>query len=207
MTVKLIHVTPDAEQLLLYMARVSNPDNQNSGNVKLIRYLIEHKHFSPFEMVSAAIEIETSRAISPQILRHRSFSFQEFSQRYASVDSSGLVLYAARRADNKNRQNSIDDLPEHIKQEWIQRQQDNWKRAFEHYTWALDNGIAKECARMVLPLQTSTRMYMHGSLRSWMHYLAVRIAPDVQKEHRDLAVGMLEVLRPAFPETFKALAF
>lgn len=151
------------------------------------------------------IQIKTSRGIAPQILRHRSFTFQEFSQRYAAVDSSGICLYAARRQDNKNRQNSIDDLPDNVKQEWMRRQQANWERSFEHYTWAIDNGIAKECARFVLPLGTSTTLYMSGSIRSWIHYIDLRASNGTQKEHMEIAEDCKRIFIENFPEIAKAL--
>jgi thymidylate synthase (FAD) len=195
----------DQEDIIAYCARVSNPNNQINTDTmpKLLKYLQDHKHWSPFEMSHVTIEIDTSRGIAPQILRHRSFSFQEFSQRYQSLDDSGVVLYAARRQDLKNKQNSIDDLPPDIKDEWSQRQLDAWKVCFEHYRWALDNGIAKECARFVLPLSSRTRLYMSGSVRSWMHYIAVRSDPSTQKEHRDIALACRDVLREYFPSLFE----
>ena len=195
----------DQEDIIAYCARVSNPNNQVNTDTmpKLLKYLQDHKHWSPFEMSHVTIEIDTSRGIAPQILRHRSFSFQEFSQRYQSLDDSGVVLYAARRQDLKNKQNSIDDLPPDIKDEWSQRQLDAWKVCFEHYKWALDNGIAKECARFVLPLSSRTRLYMSGSVRSWMHYIAVRSDPSTQKEHRDIALACREALREYFPSLFE----
>ena len=156
-------------------------------------------------MASMTLQVKTSRGISPQILRHRSFTFQEFSQRYAAVDASGLVLYAARRQDSKNRQNSLDDLSDAVKQEWNDRQVENWKRCFEHYTWALDNGIAKECARFVLPLGTSTTLYMSGTLRSWIHYIELRTANGTQKEHMELASECKRIFVELFPDTSKAL--
>lgn len=209
-SVKVVSVTQpidrslDHEQIIAYCARVSNPNNQNNTETmpKLLKYLQEHKHWSPFEMAHAVLEIETSRGISPQILRHRSFSFQEFSQRYQSVDDSGVVIYAARRQDKKNRQNSIDDLPEEIKREWEGRQLQNWKTSFDHYKWALDNGIAKECARFVLPLGSKTRLYMSGTIRSWMHFLETRTHESTQKEHRDIALACREALREHFSSIF-----
>jgi thymidylate synthase (FAD) len=209
-SVKVISVTQpvdqslDHEQIIAYCARVSNPNNQNNTETmpKLLKYLQDHKHWSPFEMAHAVLEIETSRGISPQILRHRSFSFQEFSQRYQSVDDSGVVIYAARRQDKKNKQNSIDDLPDEIKLEWQDRQLQNWKTTFEHYTWALNNGIAKECARFVLPLGSKTRLYMSGTIRSWMHFLETRTHESTQKEHRDIAIACREALREHFPSIF-----
>lgn len=204
---RVISVTPNAEDIILYIARVSNPKNQNSGNTNLLRYLLDNKHWSPFEMADMTIEIETSRAISAQMLRHHSFRFQEFSQRYAAVDTTGVVFYAARRQDAKNRQNSLDDLPEEIKQEWQDRQQDNWRRAFEHYTWALSNGIAKECARMVLPIQTSTKLYMKGNARDWIFYILVRTDPTAQKEHRDIAEECKKLFCLYLPITAEALGW
>jgi thymidylate synthase (FAD) len=194
----------DSEQIIAYCARVSNPSNQeNTASMpKLLKYLQDHNHWSPFEMAHAVLEIDTSRGISPQILRHRSFSFQEHSQRYQALDESGIVIYAARRQDLTNKQNSIDDLPDPIKKEWKERQSMNWKQSFENYKWALDNGIAKECARMVLPLGTKTRMYMAGSIRSWMHYISVRTDPSTQKEHRDIAVACKKVLAEHFNSLF-----
>lgn len=177
----------NAEGLVAYIARVSSPNQANPNYAGLIKYCMDHGHFSILETANACFEISTSRAIAPQILRHRSFSFQEFSQRYAVVDESGIEIYAARRQDNKNRQNSIDDLPDEVKAEWHDRQLQNWKSSFEHYKWALDNGIAKECARMVLPLQAKTRLFMNGTLRSWVHYINLRTDPATQKEHREIA--------------------
>jgi thymidylate synthase (FAD) len=196
--------TLTAEEMIAYCARVSNPSNQTNTDSmpKLLKYLRDHSHWSPFEMVSASLEVETSRGIAPQILRHRSFSFQEFSQRYAAVDDSGVVIYAARRQDDKNRQNSIDDLPDEVKSEWMSRQLDNWRRSFDHYTWALNNGIAKECARMVLPLGAKTKLYMSGSIRSWIHYCEVRCDVSTQLEHREIAIACRDALRLHFPNTF-----
>ncbi len=201
MIVNTVWVTPDAEKHLLYMARVSSP-NQHSANHKLIRYLLDNKHFSPFEMISWAVEINTSRAISAQILRHRSFHFQEFSQRYAPLGDTMVIIYPARRQDTKNRQNSIDDMPEAIQIEWEQRQRANWQHAFEQYQWALDQGIAKECARMVLPMQTATRMYMHGTVRDFIFYILVRTDETAQKEHRDIA----ELIKYQFIKEFPIIA-
>jgi thymidylate synthase (FAD) len=192
------------------MARVSNPNNQDNLKTapKLLKYLIDNKHWSPFEMLSLTVEINTSRGISPQILRHRSFSFQEFSQRYQSVDSSGVVLYAARRQDDKNRQNSVNDLDQDIRDEWELRQLENWRTSFEHYKWALDNKIAKECARFVLPLGTSTKMYMSGTLRSWIHYIQVRdFGTGTQVEHSEIVAQIKQSLIPLFPNTSEALGW
>lgn len=204
-----ISITPGAQEVISYCARVSNPNNQLNfnNNAKLISYLIKNQHWSPFEMANMTLQIKTSRGISPQILRHRSFTFQEFSQRYAAVDKSGLILYAARRQDEKNRQNSIDDLTEEVKKEWLDRQQQNWKSAFEHYTWALDNGIAKECARFVLPLGCATTLYMSGTIRSWIHYIELRSAHGTQKEHMDIAIECKEIFKKELPEIAAALGW
>lgn len=192
------------EGLIAYVARVSSTKQKNPNYAGLIRYCMNHGHWSILETANACFEIETSRAIAPQILRHRSFSFQEFSQRYAAVDESGIEIFVARRQDKKNRQNSIDDISDDIKKEWEQRQKDNWKRAFEHYKWALDNEIAKETARAVLPLQTSTKMYMNGTIRSWVHYVNLRSDPSTQKEHRDIANAIKEQLIKHYPVVSEA---
>lgn len=207
--VELVSCTPGAEAVITYCARVSNPNGQLKfqNDARLISYLIKNQHWSPFEMAHMTLQIKTSRGISPQILRHRSFTFQEFSQRYAAVDSSGMILYAARRQDQKHRQNSIDDLTDEVKQEWEQRQSQNWKNAFEHYTWALDNGIAKECARFVLPLQCGTTLYMSGSVRSWIHYIELRAANGTQKEHMDIALACKEIFKTELPQVAAALGW
>lgn len=207
--VELLSVTPGAEEVITYCARVSNPNNQLKFNnsAKLISYLIKNQHWSPFEMAHMTMQIKTSRGISPQILRHRSFTFQEFSQRYAAVDASGLIVYAARRQDDKNRQNSIDDLSDDVKREWEERQLANWKRSFDDYTWALDNGIAKECARFVLPLGCATTLYMSGSIRSWIHYIELRASNGTQKEHMDIAVECKEIFKKELPGVAEALGW
>jgi thymidylate synthase (FAD) len=203
--VELVSITEAAQNLTSFIARVSNPANQLNFDTseKLISYCINNGHWSILEHVHATLQINTSRMISPQLLRHRSFCFQEFSQRYAAVDEkTGLVLYAARRQDHKNRQNSIDDIPVEVQKEWEQRQQNNWKQAWEHYVWALDQDIAKECARAVLPLQTATKLYMTGNIRSWFHYIQLRSDAATQKEHRDIA----EAARNIFVEQFPTVA-
>lgn len=201
-------MTPKAESLIGKIARVSSPHNQDNPSITpLIHYLINHQHWSPFEMVSACFDISTSRGISPQILRHRSFSFQEFSQRYASVDETGVEVYVARRKAAKNRQSSVDDLSDAIKLEWRDRQLDNWKRAFDHYKWALDNEIATECARFVLPLGTQTHMYMVGTLRSWIHYIELRTQSDTQAEHREIALQIRNILCLELPVISEALGW
>lgn len=207
--VELVSCTPDAEEVIAYCARVSNPSNQLNFNSaeKLINYLIKHKHWSPFEMASMTMQIKTSRGLAPQILRHRSFTFQEFSQRYAAVDETGLVLSAARRQDNKNRQNSIDDLPREVKEEWENRQKENWMSSFEHYVWALDNGIAKECARFILPLGSATTIYMSGTIRSWMHYIDLRSSNGTQKEHMDIAEECKKIFCTQLPIVSKSIGW
>lgn len=189
----------DLEGLIAYIARVSSSDQTNPNYAGLIGYCIKHGHWSILEMGSVGFEIKTTRMISPQILRHRSFQFQELSQRYSAIDGSGIETYVARRQDSKNRQNSIDDIPQDIKDEWENKQLENWKRSFEDYTWALDQGIAKECARAVLPLQTTTRMFMSGTLRSWIHYVNLRADPATQLEHREIAEAIKIQLIKSFP--------
>lgn len=205
MEVKLISVTPDAEKTIAHCARVSSNNQSNPDYSKLLAYCIKNGHWSIFEMANMVVEVQTSRAISAQILRHRSFSFQEFSQRYAAVDESGVEIYAARRQDVKNRQNSIDDLSDAVQEEWRARQLQNWKSSFEHYMWALDNGIAKECARFVLPLGCSTKIYMQGSIRSWIHYLELRTAHGTQAEHMDIAKAIFAIFVDRFPTIAKAM--
>lgn len=207
--VELVSITPNAEDVIVFCGRVSNPNNQTNLDTspKLIKYLIDNNHWSPFELASINMQIRTSRGISPQILRHRSFTFQEFSQRYAAVDESGLVLYAARRQDKKNRQNSIDDLPQEIKDEWEKRQLENWKTSFENYSWALRAGIAKECARFVLPLGTATTMYMAGTVRSWIHYIQLRTENGTQAEHKEIAEACKEEFKKQLPLIADALGW
>lgn len=177
------------KDFIAYCARVSNPANQQNTetNERLIQYLIDNKHWSPFEMVSVCMEIETTRDIARQILRHRSFSFQEFSQRYA-VASLGFETREARLQDKKNRQNSIEVEDEELEKEWREKQTDLIERTQEVYKWALDNGIAKEQSRVILPEGlTRTRMYMNGTMRSWLHYIEIRKDEGTQKEHREIA--------------------
>jgi thymidylate synthase (FAD) len=158
-------------------------------------------------MGNLCLEIQTSRAISAQILRHKTFSFQEHSQRYAALTEEGVEIYAARRQDKKNRQNSIDDMPEEIKKEWEQRQLEVWRHCFEHYTWALNNDIAKEQARFVLPLNTKTKLFMNGSIRSWIHYLEVRDGNGTQKEHADIAKAIKTIFSDQLPIVANALGW
>ena len=192
------------EELVAYCARVSNPSNQNNTatSKKLLRYLAREKHWSPFEMVSACLEIETTRDIARQILRHRSFSFQEFSQRYAdpTKDLDISQLRDARLQDTKNRQNSLETTDTDLKLEWLKKQAEVVAAARNSYTWAIENGIAKEQARAVLPEgTTNSRLYMNGTLRSWMHYVELRSSNGTQKEHRDVAIECGKVLSTIFP--------
>ena len=191
----------NAQELVAFCARVSNPGNQTNTETseKLIRYLIKHRHWSPLEMVSACLEIETTRDIARQILRHRSFSFQEFSQRYAVADL-GFEYKEARLQDTKNRQNSIEVDDVELSAEWERRQSNLANDAADVYKWALDNGIAKEQARAVLPEGiTTSRLYMQGTLRSWLHYIELRSGPETQKEHREIAQECAVALETIFP--------
>ena len=204
---KLIWITPDAEQLIGKIARVSNPKNEDNPNVeKLIRYLIKHKHWSPFEMASMCVEIHTTRAISPQILRHRSFSFQEFSQRYAiPTDTFATVLPDLRRQDTENRQNSIDDLPSEVIEFLKTKTDAHFRDAVDLYNYMLSRGVAKECARSVLPLNTVTRLYMSGTIRSWLHYIDLRGDNGTQKEHMSIARSIGEILDTELPTISRAM--
>jgi thymidylate synthase (FAD) len=199
----------DAQDLISYCARVSNPSNQlnTETSEKLIKYLIKHAHWSPLEMVSACLEIETTRDIARQILRHRSFSFQEFSQRYADPTKDlSFEIKEARLQDLKNRQNSLDldnnESTETLKQEWIRKQQAVIDAATNAYTWAIQNGIAKECARVVLPEgNTISRLYMNGTIRSWIHFIQLRSGNGTQKEHRLVALECAKIIAKIFPIT------
>jgi len=193
----------NAQELVAFCARVSNPSNQlnTETSEKLIKYLIKNAHWSPLEMVSACLEIETTRDIARQILRHRSFSFQEFSQRYANpVKDLEFVTREARLQDPNNRQNSIENDDKEISDTWIEKQENLIKNAKETYNWAIENGIAKEQARAVLPEgNTVSRMYMNGTLRSWIHYIELRSGNGTQQEHMDIAVACAEVITKIFP--------
>ena len=197
------------DEFVAYVARVSNPSNQNNHATaqKLLRYLMKHKHFSPFEMVNIVMEINTTRDIGRQILRHRSFTFQEFSQRYADpTKDMGFVTREARLQDTKNRQNSIETANETLKTEWVGRQAMLKARVEETYKWAIDNGIAKEQARAVLPEGLIlSRMYMAGSLRSWIHYCQLRMTEGTQKEHREIATDAWYEITAHFPSLKDAL--
>ena len=206
--VTLVHSTPNGDELIAYMARVSNPTNQkNKDSSKLIKYLIKHKHWSPFEMVNMCVEINTTRSISAQILRHRSFSFQEFSQRYASVEELELPSPPQLRLqDTKNRQNSIEDPNLMNKEQLKQVISTHYLTTYDLYRNMLDAGIAKECARDVLPMGSPTRLYMNGTLRSWIHYVDLRIANGTQKEHRDIAEACKQLIKTQFPLTYEVIS-
>jgi len=204
--VELVHVTPKAEELISYMARVSNPSNQTNTQTspRLIRYLIKHKHWSPFEMVNMCVEIETTRSIAAQILRHRSFSFQEFSQRYATASQLGNpVVPELRLQDTKNRQNSIEVEEEDLFLK--DRIRYLYKHSQQVYEALLEAGVAKECARDVLPLSTPTRLYMNGTLRSWLHYCDLRCANGTQKEHKLIADQVKQLIGVEFPQVYAAM--
>ena len=204
---KLVSITPDAEEQIVYMARVSNPSNQANMDTapRLIRYLIKHKHWSPFEMASMQVEINTTRAIAAQVLRHRSFSFQEFSQRYSSVDQLGTVgIPHLRSQDLKNKQASHDDLdPAQV--ELMEKQITQiYANSFDYYEYLLSQGVAKECARSILPLGTPTRLYMSGSIRSWIHYIQIRAGIETQLEHRLIAEAIKDIFEEQLPSVYEA---
>ena len=204
-SVQLVHITPNAEELIAYMARVSNPANQNNTetSAKLIKYLIDHQHWSPFEMVNMCVSIETTRSIAAQILRHSSFSFQEFSQRYAEVQLRP-ELPEMRRQDLKNRQNSVDDLPLGVLHECDQVVGQALVTSYRAYERLLELGVAKECAREVLPLCTPTKLYMNGTIRSWIHYCQLRCGNGTQEEHRIIANGAYKLLQEHLPSVCSA---
>ena len=207
MNVKLVSITPDAEKTMAYIARVSNPSNQdNEKYAGLLKYCIKHNHWSVFEQSSMSVEIETNRAIAAQILRHRSFTFQEFSQRYAASTALGDIdLPELRRQDEKNRQNSTDDLDPEMVEKFNKQMITLFSSAKSLYEQMLSQGVAKECARMVLPLCTPTRIYMTGSCRSWIHYINLRSAHGTQKEHMDIAEACRKVFIEQFPAVSEAL--
>jgi thymidylate synthase (FAD) len=208
MTVKLISVTPDAEQTMAYIARVSNPANQDSENYAgLLRYCIKHNHWSVFEQSTMSLEIETNRGIAAQILRHRSFTFQEFSQRYADTNliTERIPVPDLRRQDTKNRQNSTDDLGDYVKLKFQTEIAELFTHSNNLYKRMLEAGVAKECARFVLPLATPTRIYMTGSCRSWITYIALREKSGTQKEHMDIAKACKSVFAEQFPICYESL--
>jgi|TARA_Y100000033_G_scaffold49377_1_gene57644 thymidylate synthase (FAD) len=206
--VKLIHSTPDGDKLIAYMARVSNPTNQDNTETsgKLISYLVKHKHWSPFEMVNMCVEINTTRSISAQILRHRSFSFQEFSQRYAAITDSPVVP-DLRSQDTKNRQNSIDDLDPYTVQDFQLKAQLLFDQSMLLYTEMLKAGVAKECARDVLPMSSPTKLYMNGTLRSWIHYCDLRCGNGTQLEHKMIADECKKLIIQQFPVVAEAVGY
>ena len=207
MTVRLISVTPDAEKTMAHIARVSNPNNQDNPNYSgLLKYCIKHNHWSVFEQSSMTLEIETTRAIAAQVLRHRSFTFQEFSQRYADSNLLGTIeLPELRKQDKKNRQNSTDDLDPKLVDTLNRQMNTLFSSALSLYNQMLEDGVAKECARMVLPLCTPTRIYMTGSCRSWIHYINLRSAHGTQKEHMQIAEACRKVFTEQFPAVSEAL--
>ena len=208
--VKLISVTPNAEQIMSYCARVSNPSNQNNSDYsKLLKYCIDHGHFSVFEQAFMTVEVNTTRGLAAQILRHRSFTFQEFSQRYADATllAEDIPTFELRRQDNKNRQNSIDDISDETKVKWNTKIREHFAKAKAIYDGMVADGIAKECARFVLPLATPTRLYVSGSIRSWIHYIELRSSNGTQKEHRMIAEEAKKVFSEQFPTVSEALGW
>ena len=206
----LVHFTQDGDELIAHMARVSNPAGQKKASEAsgLISYLIKHGHWSPFEMVNMCVEIDTTRSIAAQILRHRSFSFQEFSQRYSDVNKLGLpILPELRRQDHTNRQNSIDDIDHHDQQVWLKMVDKHFKQGMDLYSNMLEAGIAKECAREVLPMASASRLYMNGTLRSWIHYCKLRGAQGTHSEHRKIVMDVKKLMRECFPKTYIASAY
>lgn len=209
MKVKLIQATPNPEQNMAYIARVSNPKNQDNESFEgLLKYCIHHQHWSVFEQAYMTLEINTNRGIAAQILRHRSFTFQEFSQRYADSTELGKIpLPELRRQDVKNRQNSIDDLPADVSENFRKRIKLQFDHAVDLYEDMLEAGVAKECARFVLPLATPTRIYMTGSCRSWIHYINLRSSNGTQKEHMEIAEDCKKVFAEQYPTVAKALGW
>ena len=206
--VKLISITPDAEKNIAYCARVSNPNNQDCENIsRLLAYCIKHKHWSIFEMASMCLELNTTRGLAAQILRHRSFNFQEFSQRYAdtSLLQEDIPVFELRRQDTKNRQNSIDDIDQETIIKWNLKIREHFAKAKALYDGMIQDGVAKECARFVLPLATPTRLYMSGTIRSWITYIALREKNGTQKEHIDIAKECKKIFCEQFPIISEAL--
>ena len=207
--ITLVSVTPDAEKHIAYVARVSNPQNQENEKFSgLLKYCIKHGHWSVFEQAYMTLEINTTRAIAAQILRHRSFTYQEFSQRYADSNLLGVIeLPELRRQDDKNRQNSIDDLEPEMVEKFNRQMNTLFSSAFGLYNQMLEAGVAKECARFVLPLATPTRIYMTGSCRSWAHYINLRSAHGTQKEHMEIAENCRTIFNEQFPIVAEALGW
>lgn len=205
---KLITVTPDAEEIIAYIARVSSPSNQNNPDAsKLLKYLIRHGHWSPFEQAHMTLEVNLPLAIAVQILRHRSFCFQQFSQRYADATllDGSIPLFELREQDHKNRQNSTDTISQELKEKYLERIRKHFADAISLYNEMLADNIAKECARFVLPMAIPTRIYITGNVRSWIHYLQARTKEEAQKEHRDAAAEMKKIFVEQFPNISKAL--
>ena len=210
MNVKLVSVTPDAEKVMSYCARVSNPSGQDRDDyAKLLSYCIKNEHWSIFEMAFLTLQIDTTRGLAAQILRHRSFTYQEFSQRYADTTllAEDIPMFELRRQDNKNRQNSIDDISDETKVKWNAQIREHFSKAKAIYDGMIADGIAKECARFVLPLATPTRLYMSGSVRSWIHYIKLRSSNGTQKEHRLIAEEAKKVFSEQFPTVSEALGW
>ena len=208
MNVKFVSITPDAEKMMAYIARVSNPANQQNEKYSgLLKYCIKHNHWSVFEQSSMTLEIETTRGLAAQILRHRSFTYQEFSQRYADTKllDDNIPLPQLRKQDLKNRQNSTDDLDEFLVQDFQLEMTKLFESSMKLYNRMLEQGVAKECARFVLPLATPTRLYMTGSCRSWVHYITLRSAHGTQKEHMDIAHECRRIFTEQFPAVSEAL--
>jgi thymidylate synthase (FAD) len=208
--VKLVSVTPDAEKLMAYCARVSNPKGQDNDNyAKLLKYCIDHHHWSIFEHGFMTVEINTTRGLAAQIIRHRSFTFQEFSQRYADATllAEEIPLFELRRQDNKNRQNSIDDMGDEIRAKWNTKIREHFGKAKALYDSMISDGIAKECARFILPLATPTRLYMSGTARSWIHYINLRSGHGTQKEHMNIANECKTIFIEQFPTIGEALGW
>jgi thymidylate synthase (FAD) len=203
MRVSLVHITQDAEKIMSYCARVSSSNQENPDYEKLLKYCIKNKHWSIFEMATMCVEIVTSRAITQQILRHRSFHFQEFSQRYAKATS--FEVYPARRQDSKNRQNSIDDLKETEKEWFVDAQNEINKKAKDFYDLAIAQGIAKEQARFLLPSSCTSKIYMHGTIRDWIHYLDLRSSNGTQLEHQEIALAIKEIFSNNLPYIARAM--
>ena len=210
MNVKFVSITPDAEKMMAYIARVSNPSNQqNEKYAGLLKYCIKHNHWSVFEQSSMTLEIETTRGLAAQILRHRSFTFQEFSQRYADTKllDTEIPVPDLRSQDLKNRQNSNDDIPQEKKEEYQALIARHFEDSMNLYNSLLSEGVAKECARFVLPLATPTRLYMTGSCRSWIHYINLRSAHGTQKEHMDVVAKARSIFTEQFPSVSEALGW
>ena len=206
-TASLVSITPNAEEQIVYMARVSNPSNQSNMETapRLIKYLIKHKHWSPFEMATMQVEVNTTRAIAAQVLRHRSFSFQEFSQRYSSAsDLPAIGLPLLRSQDLKNKQASHDDLDPAMVELMEKQIQQLYYNANDYYHYLLSKGVAKECARSILPLGTPTRMYMSGTIRSFIHYVQIRAGVETQLEHRHIALDIKNIIEQELPSVYEA---